>query len=95
MMKRLFSWLMLICLVCGVLCSCQPKEEITSEEAVQIVMSDLKDKAAEAGTPHVHTGSYEDQACYNIYVTVDGAPLEYVISLYGEILHKGFGSHSH
>jgi hypothetical protein len=86
---------MLVCIVCSVLCACQPKKEITSEEAVQIAMNDLGDKAATAGEPHVHTGTYENVACYNVFVTVDNLPFVYVISTTGEILHKGFGNHSH
>ena len=51
--------------------------------------------AGSIGEPHVHTGTYEDQDCYNIYVTVDGEAWVYVISTDGEILTKGPGSHSH
>lgn len=95
MTKRLFALLAVVCILCGMLCACQPKKEITSEEAVQIVMNDLGDKAENAGEPHVHSGTFENVACYDIYVTVDGLPFVYVISTEGEILHKGFGNHSH
>jgi hypothetical protein len=95
MTKRLFALLAVVCILCSMLCACQPKKEITSEEAVQIVMNDLGDKAENAGEPHVHNGTFENVACYDIYVTVDGLPFVYVISTEGEILHKGFGNHSH
>ena len=95
MTKRLFALLVLVCIVCSMMCACQPKKEITSEEAIQIVMEDLGDKAESGGEPHLHNGTCESEVCYNIYVTVDGLPFVYVISTDGEILHKGFGNHSH
>ena len=94
-MKRLIVLLVLACTVCVMLCACQPKEEITAEEAVQIVMDDLGETAADAGPPHVHEGTYDGNPCYNIYITAGDLPFEYVVSIYGDILHKGFGSHSH
>lgn len=95
MKKRLSSLLVLVCLVCVTLCGCAANKEITANQAVVMMLSDLGKDAGSIGEPHVHTGTYEDQDCYNIYVTLDGEAWVYVISTDGEILTKGPGSHSH
>ena len=78
------------------LANCQNNgEAITSDEAVAIVLEDLGLTSQEAGSPHIHEGTYEGQSCYNIYVTANGESLTYVVSTTGEILHKGEGEHSH
>lgn len=95
-MKRCFALLLVACMLCAVLCACAPKENITPEEAVEVVMKDLDKLADKAESPHVHEGTYNNQPCYNIYVTVNGVSLTYVISMRGKILHSGPGqSHSH
>ena len=76
--------------------TCQNNDEaITSNEAFEIVLEDLGLTSQEAGSPHIHEGTYEGQSCYNIYVTAKGESLTYVVSTTGEILHKGEGEHSH
>ena len=95
MKKRWISVVVLLCLFCGVMCACQPKEEIDAEQAVAVVMEDLGDLAQYAGSPHVHTGTYDNEGCYNVYVTVNNDSWVYVISLCGEIIFKGPSSHSH
>lgn len=94
MAKKLIAILLLVCMVCGVLSACKAKE-ITSEEAYQIVLDDLGALAEKAESPHIHTGTYEGKACYNIYVTVEGMSLNYIVSETGKILSKGPGEHSH
>ena len=83
-----------LCLVGVLLLTCG-KESITSDEAVQIVLDDLGLTSDQVETPHVHEGTYENQSCYNVYITANGKSLTYVVSKSGEILHKGEGSHSH
>ena len=95
----------LLCLVGAILLACnnsnktksseQPAETISSEQAVEIMLNDLGITAEQMGNPHVHEGTYDNQACYNIYVTVNGESLMYIISTTGEILYHGEGSHSH
>lgn len=68
---------------------------ISSDKALEIALTDLGITSQEAGSPHIHEETYEGQPCYNIYLTVNGKSLTYVISTKGEILHKGEGSHSH
>ena len=87
----------LVCVVCltGVLLLTCNNGVITSDKALEIVCEDLGVTEAEVGTPHIHEGTYENQSCYNIYVTVNGESLSYVVSTKGEILHKGTDSHSH
>ena len=70
-------------------------DKISSDEAFEIVLNDLGLTSQEAGSPHIHEGTHEGQPCYNIYVTANGKSLTYVVSMKGEILHKGEGSHSH
>ena len=83
-----------LCIVGVILLTCG-KETITSDEALEIVINDLGVASADSVSPHVHEGTYENQPCYNVYVTVDGKSLTYVVSTTGEILHKGEGGHSH
>ena len=89
--------LVLVCVVClvGVLVLTCGKETITSEEALEVVLNDLGITESQAGSPHIHEGTYENQSCYNIYITVNGKSLTYVVSTEGKILHKGEGGHSH
>ena len=83
-----------ICLVAVIVLTCN-NGVITSDEALEVVLNDLGKTEQEIGTPHIHEGTYENQPCYNVYVTVDGESLSYVVSTSGEILHKGEGEHSH
>ena len=86
-----------VCIVClaAVIILTSNNGVITSDEAFEVVLNDLGITESEAGTPHIHEGTYENQSCYNIYITVDGESLQYVVSTTGEILHKGEGEHSH
>ena len=95
--KRTILIFVLICIVCitGVLLLTCGKESITSDQALQIVLEDLGLNSSESVSPHVHEGTYQNQPCYNVYVTVNGESLTYVVSTKGEILHKGEGGHSH
>ena len=95
MKKRLFSILTLVCLVCSLLCACEKKEEITESQAASIVLEQLGVSAEDVGTPHVHKGTHNNEDCYNVYVTVDGESLVYIVSVYGEVLAMGPGGHSH
>ena len=94
MLKRTLVLLLVVCLVGTLFCACGGKE-ITAEEAYQIVLADLGDLASTAQNPHIHEGTYQNKACYNIFVTVNGMQMQYIISTSGKILHKGHGSHSH
>ncbi len=94
--KRLFAILILVCMVLCLMTACgAEKKTITSAEAWNIVCEDLGSDAANAEAPHIHTATRNNQECFNIYVTVDGESLLYVVSYTGEILYKGQGSHSH
>ena len=95
MKKQLFCMLALACLMCCFLWACETKEEITADQAFSIVLEDFGDDAENVGDPHIHTGTYKNESCYNIYVTIDGESWVYVISTYGEILGKAPSTHSH
>ncbi len=84
----------IVCLVAVILLTCN-NGVITSDEAFEVVLNDLGITEQDAGTPHIHEGTYENKPCYNVYVTVNGESLSYVVSTTGEILHKGEGEHSH
>ena len=96
-MKRLFALVLAVLMLGGILCACTPKENITTDEAVKIVMDDLDQLAGKAEPPHVHEGKYNNQPCYNVYVTVGQSSFVYVVSMSGKILYKGLndGGHSH
>ena len=86
-----------VCVVCiiGAMIIEQNEKTITSDQALKIVLKDLGVTEDQVGSPHIHEGTYKDQPCYNIYVTVNGESLTYVVSKTGKILYKGEGSHSH
>lgn len=92
-MKKWIAMLLLATILCGMLAGCGKK--ITAEEAYQIVLDDLGAAATLTESPHIHEATYEDKPCFNIFVTVDGLSLQYIISENGKILHKGAGEHSH
>lgn len=94
-MKKWIALLLVVCIVGGVFAGC--KGRISEKEAYQVVLDDLGEAAAaKAEDPHIHTASYDNQPCYNIYVTVDGVSWNYVISKTGEIIFKTIGSeHAH
>ena len=92
-MKKWIALFLLAAMVCGMLAGCGKK--ITADEAWQIVLEDLGAAANLAEAPHVHEATYEDKPCFNIFVTVDGMTLQYIISESGKILHNGPGEHSH
>lgn len=98
--KTTILFLALLALACIIsiivaVCIDKPKEEITSEKALEIVLDDLGLTSDQVGEPHIHEGTYENQDCYNIYIEANGKSLSYVVSTTGEILHKGEGGHSH
>ena len=93
-MKRVIALLLMACLLCGLLAGCGKK--VTPEEAYQIVLDDLGETlAATAESPHIHEATYEGKPCFNIFVTVNGMSMQYIVSENGKILHKGAGEHSH
>ena len=94
-MKKAISLLLVLCLVSAALCACGGKK-ITAQEAYQIVLKDLGAAANKAASPHIHEGTFEGKACFNIFINVDGMDIVYVVSDTGKILHKGPGTgHSH
>ena len=95
--KNTIIILVLVCVVClvGVILLTHNNGVITSDEAFEIVLDDLGLTSQQVDTPHIHEGTYQNQACYNVYVTANGKSLNYVISTDGKILHKGEGEHSH
>ena len=95
MKRRLLAILLLACMLSSMMTACGKKEEITAEEAYSIVLEDLKVSADDIPEPHIHTGTYENRACYNIYITISGESFLYVVSTYGDILSKGPATHSH
>ena len=99
-MKKVIAMVLLACLVCGLVAGCGAKKKLTAEEAYQVVVKDLKETYGEAiaatvASPHIHEATYEGKPCFNIFVTVNGMSLQYIISQTGDILHAGAGEHSH
>lgn len=90
-MKKLF----VLALVTMMLLAGCGDQQITAERAQKIVLDDLG-VSADQVTMHTHITTYENEACYSIYVTVDGETLEYIInSIGGEILTIQESEHSH
>ena len=94
MKKRIVATLLLVAMLVSLLAACG--KEITAEEAYQVVLDDLGETlAATAETPHIHEATYDGKPCFNIFVTVNGMSMQYIVSQSGKILHKGPGEHSH
>ena len=87
--------LLLVCMLCSMMIACGNNEPITEEEAFAIVLEDLKMSESDIPAPHIHTGTYENRECYNIYITLSGESFLYVVSIDGDILSKGPANHSH
>lgn len=94
MLKKITALILALCLLGITLCACGAKT-VSSEEAWQIVLEDLGDRAENAAEPHIHEGTYKNKPCYNIFVTVENEPLVYIVTEKGKIVHRGIGAHSH
>ena len=94
MLKKVTAICLVVCLFGLILCACG-KEPISSEEAYQVVLADLGEKAALAKEPHIHESTHKNKPCYNIFVTVGEESLVYIVSQTGEIIYQGIGGHSH
>ena len=93
-MKKIIAFALVTCLLLALLAGCD-NGQITAEKAQKIVLKDLGVSASDV-TMHTHVTTYEGEACFSIYVTVDGETLEYVISgTSGEILAVNESEHSH
>lgn len=93
-MKKLFVLAVAAVMLLALLAGCGD-QQITAERAQKIVLDDLG-VSADQVTMHTHITTYENEACYSIYVTVDGETLEYIInSIGGEILTIQESEHSH
>ena len=93
-MKKIIAALLLVCMTITLLAGCGDGQ-IDAEKAQKIVLEDLGVKADQV-TMHTHITTYENQACYSIYVTIGDETLEYIInSETGEILVIQESAHSH
>ncbi len=95
MKKRFFVVLALLCLICCVMCACESKKEISADQAVSVVLENLGDDAKNVDQPHVHAGTYKNETCYSVYVTINEESWVYIVSTDGKILSKGLSNHSH
>ena len=93
-MKKFIAFFLIICMMAAMLCGCGD-DVISAEKAQKIVLKDLNVSAKDV-TMHTHPATYEHEACYSIYVTVNGKTLEYIIKATdGEILAINESEHSH
>ena len=87
-------------LVLGLFAGCGSNNDgvLTTDEAKQVVIEDLKLDDSKASQMDVHMTSVYGLACYSVYVSVGSQHWEYVInSLTGEILERNErdSGHSH
>ena len=92
-MKKWIVIALLACMLCGLLAGCT--EDVSAEGAYQIVLDELGDAAKYVTDYHIHEGTYEDEPCFNVFVTVNGLSFQYVVSQSGKILNIGLSEHSH
>jgi hypothetical protein len=96
MKRSIFAILAIAVLLVGLLAGCKKDDGfIDKEEALQIVLDKIG-MTQEQANPHVHVTEVDGLTCWNIYVTVEGKSMEYVVhSLTGEILSVKESNHSH
>lgn len=98
MTKRIFVCVLIAIMLLGLLVGCKDDGPLTEEKAKAIVVEHSGADAREAANIHVHLGeNSEGVLCFNVYVTVGGKSLTYVLhAVTGEILSITEGSgHSH
>jgi uncharacterized secreted protein with C-terminal beta-propeller domain len=99
-MKKTMAILLVLCAVTLLLAACgsdpEPaREPISTADAVRVVLTDLDMEITEA-QPHVHTGDFNGNEVYYVYVTVEEKNMSYAIDMYsGEILNIAESNHSH
>jgi len=92
MAKKCIALLLLVCILGCMVSGC--KNKITAEEAAQIVLTELGTVKPD-GAPHVHPSNYNGKSCFNVFVTVAGNSLVYIVSDTGDILAHGPSEHQH
>ena len=93
-MKKVIAFALVACLLLALLSGCD-NGQISAEKAQKIVLDDLGVSASDV-TMHTHATVYENEACYSIYVTVNGKTLEYILKASdGEILDVSESNHAH
>lgn len=95
-MKRLIAAALLVLMMLSVFTGCGEKEEtptqqaqISTQEAVQIAVTDAGYAMTDVTNAHPHTGQQDGQTVYEVHFECDGKNFTYVISATGEILSKG------
>lgn len=92
MAKKWIAILLLVCILGCMVSGC--KNKITAEEAAQIVLAELGTVKPDSA-PHVHPSTYNGKSCFNVFITVDGASMVYIVSDTGDILAHGPSDHNH
>lgn len=93
MIKRIICVAIVMCLLCTAFAACSTK--LTAEQAYEVVLNDLGEKASMAGQPHIHEGMFGDIPCYNIYVTVGNENWYYAVTTKGEIVNIALMDSAH
>lgn len=95
-MKKTICMILSAVLLLALLAGCN-NGPLDSEDAKQVVLKDLGVSESQVSDIHVHiTTDDNGDACYSIYLTVNGKQMEYLVhGTTGEIIHSGEGSHSH
>ena len=98
MLKKSIAVFLLVAILGGMFVACDDQTKgITGDKAVEIALADLGISSNEVDSVHIHEGIHDKQVCYNVYITVDGESLTYVVNkLNGDILDIQEGAaHSH
>ena len=100
MAKRMICLVLLAVMAIGLLAACGKDGPLTTDEAIRIALDDLGVREKNADSTDIHPTTADGEACYAVYISVDGRHWEYIIHGYsGQILHKAETdqghSHSH
>ena len=96
MAKRIVSLLLVAVLAIGLLAACGKDGPLTTDEAIQVALDDLGVKEKNVDSADVHPTTADGEACYAVYISVDGQHWEYIIHGHsGQILHKAEADHGH
>ena len=80
MLKKIVIAILLVSLVGALFCGCEEQKSITDQQAAFAVLEEMGITMEDTDSLHIHEGTYNGVAVFNVYITVDGHSYTYVVS---------------